>query len=378
MLIRSVPIIRSVPNVLSVPMLAVAAAMSLGAPLSAQAQSPSGAPASAYLTGTSFLANPQSLLAMYPFGGGDLVSAVRHLVLDDLGTVNPLLSLATTATVDQKNAIGTGVGLAALSVLSSNPQAASTIQQALARRSDPVVLAAYMAVTGNEHLTGAGPSAGGSPGSAEAPTANTTPSSVAPSLGVPLPTKAQDSSTPAGIDQSVASFLANPGSLLEAYPLGGNNLVSTTRHLVLADLSTVDPLVNLATSATTDQKNAIGTGIGLAALVLLPSNPQAPAIIQLSLSRLNDPIVLAAYAAVTGNQHLTAAGPGGGGGGSPGSAESATGNSSAGGGVAGVSALYPNFDTPNIPDAFTIPGITVGTPVVGPTTVGNSVSPANL
>ena len=113
----------------------------------------------------------------------------------------------------------------------------------------------------------------------------------------------------------VANFLANPGALLTLYPLGGGSMVSDVQDLAQADMRTLDPLLSLVATANDQQKNALGTGLGLAALELERSNPQAASIIQNALVRLNDPTLLAAYAAVTGNQRLAAAGPGAGAGG---------------------------------------------------------------
>ncbi len=107
-----------------------------------------------------------------------------------------------------------------------------------------------------------------------------------------LPAAAQgispDSNNASG--PSTAAFLANPSSLLTAYPLGGGALVSSVRNLVVSDLQTLSTLLTLAISATDDQKNAIGTGIGLAALMLLPSNPQAASLIQSGVVGFHDPI----------------------------------------------------------------------------------------
>jgi hypothetical protein len=174
-----------------------------------------------------------------------------------------------------------------------------------------------------------------------------------------------------------AAFLADTSSLLAAYPLGGSGLVSAVRNLVVDDLKTLSSLLTLTLSATDDQKSAIGTGLGLAALILLPTNQQAANIIQTGLVSFNDPTLLAAYAAVTGNQHLAAAGPGGGGG-SSGSAETSTTPQTPGGGITGISLLFPNFGTKNVADVFVIPPIptfTAFTPTDPPTTVGHSVSP---
>jgi len=167
---------------------------------------------------------------------------------------------------------------------------------------------------------------------------------------------------------SVSVFVANPGALLTLYPLGGGSMVSDVRDLVEADMQTVDPLLSLVATANSEQKNALGTGLGLAALDLARSNPQAASIIQNALVRLNDPTLLAAYAAVTGNQRLAAAGPGAGAGGG---GESATGGAGVNGGIGGPSFQVPDFGTKNVADSFSFPNVTGGTPG----TPGGPVSP---
>jgi hypothetical protein len=167
----------------------------------------------------------------------------------------------------------------------------------------------------------------------------------------------------------VANFLARPGALLTLYPLGGGSMVTDVRDLAQADMRTLDPLLSLVATANEQQKNALGTGLGLAALELERSNPQAASIIQNALVRLNDPTLLAAYAAVTGNQRLAAAGPGAGAGGG---GESATGNAGVNGGIGGPSVLFPDFATRNVADTFTFTGVTGGTP--GTPTINLSVS----
>jgi hypothetical protein len=158
---------------------------------------------------------------------------------------------------------------------------------------------------------------------------------------------------------SVADFVANPGALLTLYPLGGGSMVSDVRDLVTADMQTLDPLLSLVATANSEQKNALGTGFGLAALDLERSNPQAASVIQNALVRLNDPTLLAAYAAVTGNQRLAAAGPGAGAGGG---GESATGGAGVNGGIGGPTFLFPDFATKNVADTFSFPTVTGGTP----------------
>ena len=157
----------------------------------------------------------------------------------------------------------------------------------------------------------------------------------------------------------VADFLANPGALLTLYPLGGGSMVSDVQDLVQADMQTVDPLLSLVATANDQQKNALGTGLGLAALDLERNNPQSASIIQNALVRLNDPTLLAAYAAVTGNQRLAAAGPGAGAGGG---GESATGGAGVNGGIGGPRSYSRDFGTANVADTFTFPSVTGGTP----------------
>jgi hypothetical protein len=158
---------------------------------------------------------------------------------------------------------------------------------------------------------------------------------------------------------SVADFVANPGALLTLYPLGGGSMVSDVRDLVQTDMQTLNPLLSLVATANSEQKNALGTGLGLAALDLERGNPQAALVIQNALVRLNDPTLLAAYAAVTGNQRLAAAGPGAGAGGG---GESATGGAGVNGGIGGPSFLFPDFATRNVADSFSLPIVTGGTP----------------
>jgi hypothetical protein len=200
---------------------------------------------------------------------------------------------------------------------------------------------------------------------------------VAVSLGALMLSPVRAQNAPGGnqsppsnpTDMLVASFLANPGALLTLYPLGGGSMVTDVRDLAQADMRTLDPLLSLVATANEQQKNALGTGLGLAALELERSNPQAASIIQTALVRLNDPTLLAAYAAVTGNQRLAAAGPGAGAGGG---GESATGGAGVNGGIGGPTFIFPDFATKNTADSFTFPTVTGGTP--GIPTINLSVS----
>lgn len=173
----------------------------------------------------------------------------------------------------------------------------------------------------------------------------------------------------AAATKTIADFLANPGALLEHYPFGGGSIVSTVRDLVMADPSTLNAVLSLIPKANLDQKNAIGNGLGLAALELARRDLKDATTVQQAIVRLDDPIVLAAYAAVTGDQNLAAAGPGGGGGGSPGGGgESETDPPTATGGAADTPSFSLNTAVDNIPDTYTIPTITAASPGSSTTT----------
>jgi hypothetical protein len=159
-------------------------------------------------------------------------------------------------------------------------------------------------------------------------------------------------------------------SLLSRYPLGGGALVADCRDLLLADLTSLDAILGLARTATTDQRNALGTCLGLAALELAKTNQQASNTLQNAVVSLGDQVVLAAYIAVTGNEQLAAAGPGSGGG-----AETSTVPSTVSGGIAGPSVLAPSFGTRNFADVFILPVFTTSGPGTPPGTPSGPTSP---
>jgi hypothetical protein len=174
----------------------------------------------------------------------------------------------------------------------------------------------------------------------------------------------------------VSAFLGDPTALLTRYPLGGGSMVSDVTALVEADLQTVNALLSLVPTSNQEQKKPKPTGLGLAALALVGTNPQAATTLQDAVVRLNDPILLSAYAAVTGNQKLAAAGPGGGG--SPGGGESGTGTGNGqSGGIAGTSFEFPNFGTDNHADTFNTPTFVGSGPGTPTTSLTSSVSPSS-
>jgi len=111
-----------------------------------------------------FLADPSALLKANPTGGGKLVSQIRDLMLSDPQVLAPIIALLANATDAQKSAIGTGLGDAAQTLVTTNPLLANQIQTALAANGDKLALAAYQTTVGSQEIGAAG--GGGGAGAA--------------------------------------------------------------------------------------------------------------------------------------------------------------------------------------------------------------------
>jgi hypothetical protein len=118
-----------------------------------------------------FLADPSALLKANPTAGGKLISQIRDLMLSDPQVLTPIIALLANATDAQKSAIGTGLGDAAQTLVTTNPLLANQIQTALAANGDKLALAAYQTTVGNEAIGAAG---GGGAGAAAYQTLTTT------------------------------------------------------------------------------------------------------------------------------------------------------------------------------------------------------------
>jgi len=67
-------------------------------------------------------------------------------------------------------------------------------------------------------------------------------------------------------ERQVADFKADPGKLLKSNPIGGLQLTSLVKALLLADPTLIDQIMGLLTTANKAQVSAIGTGVGQAKL----------------------------------------------------------------------------------------------------------------
>lgn len=97
---------------------------------------------------SAFLADPQSLLKKYPNPNPNdpndpMVTMVKGLAIANPQTLLSLLSLLPNTTKESKQALGKGLAAAAAAVVSTNPNYANDIMQAITRTRDrELVLAA--------------------------------------------------------------------------------------------------------------------------------------------------------------------------------------------------------------------------------------------
>ena len=112
-------------------------------------------------------------------------------------------------------------------------------------------------------------------------------------------------------DQATA-FLANPALLLKDNPDGGARMLAQVRDLAIADPATLQSLLSLTSSASKDQKAAIGAGLAQAARAVLRTNPTYANQIQLAIVNLKDQEIMVAYTAASGQQAIGATGGAGG------------------------------------------------------------------
>jgi hypothetical protein len=84
-----------------------------------------------------FKKNPQTLLTTHASAGLPLSSEIRSLVLTAPELVEAVIDVANSANDAQKSAIGAGLAEAARILASTNPEAATRIQQAVAKRDCP-------------------------------------------------------------------------------------------------------------------------------------------------------------------------------------------------------------------------------------------------
>ena len=149
----------------------------------------------------------------------------------------------------------------------------------------------------------------------------------------------------------VSQFVNDPGKLLTQFPSGGSQMISLIRDLVASDPGVLPLIINLNAKANTEQVQAMGAGLGQAALVCRRTAQAFSNEIQrMTITADNRPLIQA-FSAVMGDLFLGSAGPAGGGGGG------LTGTGAAVVGVAAGSGVI-NLTT-SVPTAGLVPAVTV-------------------
>lgn len=116
--------------------------------------------------------------------------------------------------------------------------------------------------------------------------------------------------------QVISDFKGSPDSLLKQYP-GGPQLISRVRDLGASDPTTLPALIALLKDPTTtkDQVRAITAGLAQVARMAAQTDQAFASEIQAAIAGTNNPDVIAAYQAATGDVAIAATGGGAGGGG---------------------------------------------------------------
>ncbi|WP_140981691.1 hypothetical protein [Bradyrhizobium guangdongense] len=111
----------------------------------------------------------------------------------------------------------------------------------------------------------------------------------------------------------VDAFVANPAQLLQQNSDGGPTMISRVRDLAASNPSTLQAILGLISTANSNQRVAIGTGLGQAAQVCVRTDGTYASEIQRSVGQTGAPDVIAAIASVLGDAPIGALGGGGGG-----------------------------------------------------------------
>jgi hypothetical protein len=175
--------------------------------------------------------------------------------------------------------------------------------------------------------------------------------------------------------KTIAQFTSHSTQLLSDYPIGGGRMISMVRDLIASDPATLPLVLDLSAHGNPDQINAIGTGLGQAALVCSRIDQLFANEIQQMVAASNNRSLVLAFTEVLGDQQISDAGGGGGGGGGGGP----TGNNGIFGGFVGSSGqLNLTTSAKTKPtNFFTLSFTATGSdPAIGGTSKPISVSPS--
>jgi hypothetical protein len=108
---------------------------------------------------------------------------------------------------------------------------------------------------------------------------------------------------------TVAQFTADPAQLQSKYPNGGARMVSMVRDLVASDSAMLPLVLDLSANSNADQINAIGAGLGQAALVCSRGDPTFANEIHQMVAAINNQPLALTFAAVIADSPRVAARP---------------------------------------------------------------------
>jgi hypothetical protein len=108
---------------------------------------------------------------------------------------------------------------------------------------------------------------------------------------------------------TVAQFTADPAQLQSKYPNGGARMVSMVRDLVASDSAMLPLVLDLSANSNADQINAIGAGLGQAALVCSRRDPTFANEIHQMVAAINNQPLAVTFAAVIADSPRVAARP---------------------------------------------------------------------
>jgi hypothetical protein len=148
-------------------------------------------------------------------------------------------------------------------------------------------------------------------------------------------------------DAMVARFKANPQALLATYASAGLPHSTQVRGLLLSDPNLIDALIDAAKNGNDAQKAAIGAGLAQASQILVCTNPQIAATIQLKVAQSGLTPLITAYIAGSNATQTAATGGGGGGGGEGGGSGPTGGVGASSGSNGGANPGANSFGTSN-------------------------------
>ncbi len=111
-----------------------------------------------------FLANPTQVMAQYPNGGAELTALIRDVAVANPQALATLTALLSSGSAEQQASVGSGLGQAYNTLVSTNPAYAAQIAAAVGASSSNSAKTSYSSTTGNTTTASTGPGAAGGGG----------------------------------------------------------------------------------------------------------------------------------------------------------------------------------------------------------------------